>query len=173
MDALSPRPRALPERITGRPLRWGRDLSVIGAVTAASAWLALGLASPTFGLVAVLSAAVAGFALGLEMPSFLDTARHRMPLELVGVRCIAVGGALGGFVGLAAATAAGNAWFLGPVVIGAIAGALQLGWWWLPYTVLTVTERPTWPAVLVACAVAPFVGPIARAVADLIVAVIL
>lgn len=173
MDAIAPRPRALPARITGRPFRWGRDLSLIGGVTTASAMLAAGTLGSVFGLVAVSTAVVAGFVLGLEMPSFLDSTRHRLPLALVGLRVIAVGGSLGGFVGLLSSLAAGNPWFLGPLVVGALAGALQLGWWWLPYTVLTVTERPTWPAVLVACGVAPLVGPLAQALASFLASLVI
>ncbi|MEM6928588.1 MAG: hypothetical protein AAF602_16750 [Myxococcota bacterium] len=172
MDALSPRPKALPDRITGQPLQWGRDLSAIGAVTAAGGSLALGLLGSTFGLVAVTVAAVLGLVIGLEMPGFLDSARRRMSLEMVALRCVAVGGAAGGLVGLIAAGASGNPWFLGPMVVGALAGALQFGWWWLPYTVLTVTERPTWPAVLVACGLAPLMGPMALTLASWIGAAI-
>ncbi|MEN0066790.1 MAG: hypothetical protein AAGA48_31955 [Myxococcota bacterium] len=173
MTALSPRASTLPARITGRPLAWARDTALVGGVTATSATLALGLMGTTFGLAAGLTGALAGFALGLEMPTFLDSARRRLSLISVGLRCITIGFGLGGFVGLIAATAAGNPYVLGPIVVAGIAGALQLGWWWLPYTVLTVTQRPTWPAVLIACAVAPFVGPLAQWISALIVALIL
>lgn len=172
MDALSPRAKALP-RLTGRPLHWARDLSWVGTATAAGVALALGLGTTVLGQAAVAAGALAGFGLGLEMPAFLESARRRLPLPMVGLRIVVAGAAMGGFVGLASATVAGTPFVLGPMVIGGLAGALQLGWWWLPYTILTVTDRPTWPAVVVACLLAPAVGPLAKLLADLLVAVIL
>lgn len=175
MTTLSPRQPAQLARVTGKPVVWARDLSLVGTATAAGAVLGLGLLG-TLGLATVGIGAVVGFVLGLLMPEFLEESRSRLSLVAIGMRCVTVGFAAGGFVGFASAglfgPVAGDWWFLAPVLIGGLAGALQLGWWWLPYTVLTVTRRPTWPAVIVAGLVAPLVGPAAHGIASALVAML-
>lgn len=153
MDAVArQRASGLPARLTGSPLRWGRDLGVVGAATG------LSLAPlDTFGWTAAVVGLVAGLLLGLEMPEFLESARRRIPLSAIGFRCVLAGAGIGAGAGIVAAHAAGHL-ILVPFVVAGLAGALQLGWLWLPYTILTVLERQTWPLVLMACAAAPVVG---------------
>ena len=159
----------VPQRITGSPVRWGRDLAIVGAVTGFAAPAAVfGIAPGPFLVASILAGLGCGLILGVEMPAFLDSARKRLSLAQIAVRCIAVGGGIGAFVGLVAAEAAGQI-FLASFAVAGLAGALQFGWLWLPYTVLTVTEKPTWPVVLVACLAAPLLGPAAVGIANILV----
>ncbi len=168
VDALIERPRAsVPARLTGSPLRWGRDLGIVGAATGFSVPLAgLGVAPDTFGWTAAGIGLVAGLLLGLEMPEFLESARRRVPLAAIGFRCVLAGAGIGAGVGIVAAHATGHL-ILVPFVVAGLAGALQLGWLWLPYTVLTVLERRTWPVVALACAAAPAIGWLSAALCRL------
>ncbi|MBX2796921.1 MAG: hypothetical protein KTR31_04605 [Myxococcales bacterium] len=159
----------VPQRITGSPLRWGRDLAIVGAVTGFAAPAAVfGVATGPFLMASILAGLGCGLILGAEMPAFLESARRRLSLGEIAVRCVAVGGGLGAFVGLVAAEAAGQI-FLGSFAVAGLAGALQFGWLWLPYTVLTVLERPTWPVVLAACLVAPVLGHAAVGITNLLI----
>lgn len=165
-------PRPLTPNLTGSPLRWGRDLAIVGGMTGFAAPASVcGLSFDPFTLTALTTGLVCGMLLGIEMPAFLESARRRVSLAGIAVRCVAVGAAVGAFIGFVAAQAAGEI-FLAPFVLAGIAGGLQLGWLWLPYTVLTVLERPTWPVILGACAVAPLLGPIAVLCSRLIVGVL-
>ncbi|HHO53888.1 MAG TPA: hypothetical protein ENK18_24205 [Deltaproteobacteria bacterium] len=161
MSTLVQSPRLpLATSLTGSPLRWGRDLAIVGGMTGFAAPAGVyGLSLEPFTLTALTTGLVCGMLLGIEMPAFLESARRRVSLTGIAVRCVAVGAAVGAFIGFVAAQAAGEI-FLAPFVLAGIAGALQLGWLWLPYTVLTVLERPTWPVVLGACVVAPLLGPV-------------
>ncbi len=153
-------PRALPTRITGSPVRWGADLAVVGAVTGASVPAALlGAAS-----ISVVPSAIAGLGCGLLLgvlfPNFLDSARLRVPLDSIGLRAVGAGAGFGALVGLSTAVIVGDI-PLAAFFVGGLVGALQIGWLWLPYTMLTVLGRPRWPVVLAACVVAPVLGPMA------------
>lgn len=166
MVGLVPAPSTLPARITGSSWVWGRDLGVVSGATAlAAATHAFGIG----GYALVLSAlgVMGGLLLGLEMPRFLDTARQRMSLPAIAVRCTAAGGAMGGMVALLTLLV-GGAPLIEPVIVATVAGALQLGWFWLPYTVLTVLQRPTWPVVVGAVVLAPLAGPAAMGLLQLL-----
>jgi len=153
-----PTGRLVSARLTGSPLRWGRDMAVVGGATGLIGSLAItGLAFPPFAVAAAIVGAGAGLLLGIEMPEFLESARCRLSLITIGFRCVLAGAATGGFVALVAAHAAGEI-FLMPSVVAMVAGGMQLGWLWLPYTILTVLQRPTWPLVLAAVVAAPVVG---------------
>ena len=150
--------------LTGSPLAWGRDLAVLGAVSGVSASAGVGIMDGGFLSAASLAGLLCGFFLGLEMPYFLESARRRLSLSAIAVRCIAVGGATGAFMGLLSAHSVGEV-FVGPFAVAGIAGALQFGWFWLPYTVLTVLGRRTWPVVVAACVMSPLLGALALALA--------
>ncbi len=167
LSALVPRPPAAVARLTGSPLGWAVDLGLVGALTAIATPAAAGGASPAFLALSGLGGALCGSLLGSHMPDFLDSARHRISLRNLAVRCTLVGAGVGGLVALVAAQITGQP-FVGPLVVAMLAGALQLGLLWLPYTVLTVTGRSPWPVVVLACAAAPLVGASAVTISELL-----
>lgn len=172
MDSLATDSRQLPARLTGSPVRWGADLAVVGGVTGAAVPAVLvGPLAPAV-LPAALVGLGCGLVLGVLFPEFLETARRRVPLDFIGLRAVGAGAGFGALVGLLTALIVGDI-PLGAFFVGGLVGALQIGWLWLPYTVLTVLERPRWPVVVAACGIAPLLGPLAVSLWALVVAAIL
>lgn len=139
-----------------RPRAWARDLALIGAVSALplALWTALPLATVA---LAVVLAALGGAAIGALVPRLLHRRVRRIPLFVLVPAAIGLGGAWGGTVGMITALAVG-APYLRVTEIAASAGALQLGWLWLPYAIGVARRGSSWPTVIAACTLAPLVG---------------
>jgi hypothetical protein len=150
-----------PQRVTGREGDWARELALIGGTTSlvAPAMAIPLMVSPWFALVAGLVGAVSGAMLGATMPTVLDAMRQRVPpgLLLLGFGPV-VGAMWGASVGGIAATLVPGHPLELAVASAAIAGALQLGLCWLPYTMLTVLQKRRWPAIVTAIVGTPVVG---------------
>ena len=148
----------LPVRVTGNSTPWARDLAIVTGATALLApvlvwgWTSVTLFGTFFGLLS-------GGLLGAMAPGFLDRVRGRIPLAVLASLGFALGAVWGGVVGAVAAAAEVTILGTGTTILAAAGiGALQLGFFWLPYTVLTVLGQRTWPAVVASCAMAPILG---------------
>ena len=148
----------------GGTKRWATDLAFVGAVSGAVAPLAfapmMAMPAATYAVIAGAAGAATGLALGLVAPKLLTGLLRNVPVGALLVGGIALGGAWGGLVGAITATAISPHPELlhSSVEIAAIAGAIQLGWWWLPYLMRLAKGKSTWPLMLAAAALAPFLG---------------
>lgn len=155
------------QRVTGTPQQWGRDMAYIGGVTSlvcTGMGMAFGV-TPFYVLAATAAGALTGGLLGAAMPALLDQMRGRMPLALLVLAAGPLGGAVwGGTVGALAWMLAGGApemahYSVGiSIAIAAIAGALQFGLSWFPYTFQTVRSGARWPVLLASTLITPLVG---------------
>lgn len=146
--------------VTGEARVWARDMAIVGGVTAFLAPMpALPVATMWFIGATTVAGAVTGVALGSAMPGALEALRRRLPLATL-VALGPIPGALwGGIVGaLGFALSGGVAPLAVCMLCVAIAGALQFGLFWFPYTFQTVRGAPRWPVVLGACVLTPLVG---------------
>lgn len=152
-------PTLAPHPVTGSPLRWARDMALVGGGTSAFVpALVSGLAPPGYPLAAAAAGVVTGALLGLAMPGLLDRVRGRVPLPALLVSSLLLGGAWGGVAGALAGLPFGvNNVVLG-LMAGSIAGAAQFGWWWFPYTFQTVRGGRTWPLLVAAIFTLPLVS---------------
>jgi hypothetical protein len=153
MTTLAPHP------VTGSPLRWARDMALVGGGTSAFVpALVSGLAPDGYPISAALAGVVTGALLGLAMPTLLDVVRGKVPLPMLLLCSVGLGAAWGGVAGALAGLpfGAGNA-ALG-LVAGSIAGAAQFGWWWFPYTFQTVRRGRTWPLLVASLFTLPLVS---------------
>ncbi|MFT5679110.1 MAG: hypothetical protein ACI8RZ_000014 [Myxococcota bacterium] len=148
-------------QVTGRPAHWARDMAIVGGVTASLAplpALALGATAAFIGGTAV-TGAVTGAALGAVMPGVLERVRGRLPLPVLMVLGPIPGALWGGIVGAVGFALSGVGVPLALCVLcAALAGAVQFGLFWFPYTFQTVRGARRWPVVLGACAVTPMIG---------------
>jgi len=153
MNAITPRP------ITGSPLAWARDLALLGGGSSfALSMLFTGMVPAGFPLAVGLVTGVTGGLVGLATPAALDAVRGRLSLRVLGLLAPIAGALWGGAAGATAAAVSGTAaWPLG-LIAGAVAGGLQLGWFWLPYTVQTVRGGRTWPILVAATLALPLVA---------------
>jgi len=158
--------------VVGEPRTWSRDLALVGFVTGFAAPAACfgWFVSPAFCVLAAPVGGAIGALLGRAMPGLLDRVRGRVPIALLLVILGPVLGALwGGMTGLGAGLAA-QAWYalvggtpalFGPelpvvgAAYGTAAGAVQLGWFWFPYTFQTVRRGRRWPVLAAAMLLAP------------------
>jgi hypothetical protein len=164
-------PRAFPSAgalaHAGAPEAWARDLAVVGGVSAVAATLGFGsvMAVPVgmYAIVAGVSGVVTGALLGAVAGKSLRGPLSRVPVAVVLAGGLGVGALWGGAVGAIAGAALGahGAIFRSSVEIAAVAGAIQLGWWWLPYLLRRAHERSTWPVIAFATLISPFLGWIA------------
>lgn len=145
--------------ILGARRAWSLDLAFVGGVTT----LALGVVSPlavSTVLVASAICALSGVVLGALVPTLLAHRVRRKPVLLL----LAAGAGLGacwiGFAGAGAAVLTGTSWRWA-LSIGATAGAVQLGWLWLPMLLARAKGRSTIEYVLLACLASPLVGYLA------------
>lgn len=147
--------------VTGEARDWARDMAIVGGVTASLAplpALALGATVAFIGGTAV-TGAVTGAALGAAMPGVLERLRGRLPLSVLMVLGPLPGALWGGTVGAVGFALSGVGTPLALCVLcAAIAGALQFGLFWFPYTFQTVRGAARWPVVLGACALTPLIG---------------
>lgn len=135
--------------VTGSPAAWSRDAALLGLVSC------VGVSVPLLFIVqgrflawAAPLALVTGAVLGLLAPFTLELVRGRVPLLLLGLGAPVLGAAWGGAVGLAAGALSQHPfWPLG-LVCGGLAGAMQVGLWWFPYTFQRVRSARTWPLLI-------------------------
>lgn len=153
MSALAPHP------VTGSPLRWARDMALVGGGTSAFVpALVSGLAPAGYPWVAAAVGLGTGALLGLAMPTLLDLVRGKVPLPVLLLCSVGLGAAWGGVAGALAGVPFGaNNAGLG-LIAGSIAGAAQFGWWWFPYTFQTVRGGRTWPLLVAAAFALPVVS---------------
>lgn len=156
----------------GARLAWMRDFALIGAVSGSAAPALFWLQAPGYLVACGVAGAALGLALGLLLPPLLLGPVSRWPFAVLLVVGLAVGAAWGGGTGLAGGLFAfgaqdrmGLAWLSG--ACGAVAGAMQLGWFWLPYTLRKAKSRSTWPIVLAACLLSGGLGFAALSVLSL------
>lgn len=147
--------------LTGSPLPWARDFAVVGGVTGFAAPYVV-ITDLPFAAAAGLAGAALGLVLGALAAPFLERARHRVPLLLLVFAAPFVGAVWGGLSGVAGGLVGGRM-FAGEsvelgLVMGAAAGMVQLGWMFLPYTLVAVMKLPRWPVVLAASVAAPVFG---------------
>jgi hypothetical protein len=118
---------------------------------------------PAFACAAGVFGGISGWGLGWLGAYGVDRLRLRIPLTAMA--CVAVvvgmgwGAAAGAFGGLFASApfADGSGVALG-MVLGGIAGGLQLGALFLPYLVTSTVGGPRWPVLGVAVLAAPLLG---------------
>lgn len=153
MTALAPHP------ITGRPTAWARDLALLGGVSSfALSMLFTGMVPAGFPAAVGLVTGATGALVGLATPAALDRLRGRVSLWVLALLAPLAGAAWGGAAGAAAASLSNSAPWPLSLVAGALAGGLQLGWFWLPYTMQTVRGGRTWPVMVAAVFALPFVA---------------
>lgn len=138
---------------------WSLDLACVGAITT----LALGVVSPLSVSTVVVAAALSalgGVALGGLVPTLLAWRVRRKPVVLLLVAGVGLGACWLGFASAGAALLTGTSWTWA-LSIGASAGAVQLGWLWLPMVLARAKGRSTVEYVLLACLASPLVGYLA------------
>lgn len=151
--------------LAGAPAHWARDFGLIGLFSGAMGPTILGVGWSVM-LASGLAGAAAGTLLGAAAPGVLERVRGRVPIPLLLLMGIPVGAVWGAVAGLAAGLALGslpnlpNMLVLWAMVAG-IAGAVQMGAVWFPYTFLRVLQKPTWPVVVLACMGSVALGPLA------------
>lgn len=148
-------------RRTGHPRQWSRDLGLIGGVTslaAPSMAVVAGLAPIAYAPIAGIIGASTGAAIGMVMPALLDLCRRRIPIPILWVLGVVLGGCWGAVVGLFAAALVTPQLLLVSVFAAMVGGAMQFGGVWFPYAFQTVRRGRTWPVVLSACLASPGIG---------------
>ncbi len=152
--------------LVGSPGIWARDWAIIGAGTGVLAPLGVIALSMEPGLLpfaagAGVAGGAAGAVLGATAPRLLERVRGRVPLPvlmLLGLPLGATWGVIAGGLGALWLPGMELALVVIAAAIAGVAGAIQLGLTWLPYTVAAVTRRPVWPVVLGSVLVAPAMG---------------
>lgn len=147
----------------GGRIAWMRDFSLIGACSGALAPAFFWSHQPGYLAACGIGGAALGIALGFLLPPLLLGPVSRWPFAVLVVAGVGVGalwGAGAGFIGGATQFGICDGLQLASLsaTCGAIAGALQLGWFWLPYTLRKVRGRSTWPLVLAACVLSGGLG---------------
>lgn len=150
----------------GSAARWSADLALVGAVSCFLAPAAI------IGSWAVAYAAIAG-GLGAVTGGLLGPVLRRLfagPLGRAKVGPLLLAG-LGVGAGWGALVASAAVWMFGLVgnggsnavlpvaaALGAVAGAAQLGWFWLPYLIRRARGRSVWPILAGAALLSPALG---------------
>lgn len=143
-------------RRTGSPLAWARDLGLIGGVTSYVLPSMMGPIPPAgFAGWAGGLGALGGVLLGLAAPALLDLVRGRVAIRWLVLLAPLVGAAWGGSAGALAGLLTDPGSEILGLLAGGIAGAMQLGVWWFPYTFQTVRGARSWPVVVGALVVSP------------------
>lgn len=152
----------------GSSVAWLRDFGLIGAVTGAAAPAFFWWHQPEYLAACGAIGASLGGLLGLVMRPLLLGPFSRWPFGVLLVVGLGAGalwgggtGLGGGIVGFGLEDQMGLPFISG--IAGAVAGALQLGWFWLPYTLRHARGRSTWPIVLAACLLSAGLGVAALA----------
>lgn len=126
---------------------WGRDLALLGFFTpmaAASLWAPWAALHP-YVLIFSTMAAATGFPLGMLGAEAMERMRGHVPIPLLAALALTASGAWGMSLGVLATWMGAHQ---SVVVFGLFVPGLLSGLAWLPYTVLRVTGRPTWPVLL-------------------------
>ena len=135
--------------------RWARDLAIIGGVTSVVAPAFAGMTILQYLVTAGLTGAATGLALGALLGG-MQARLLRVPLWLLVLGALVAGGIWGGATGAAAGASIarleyGGIYLAFSAICGAICGAAQLGWLYVPYANASATGRSTAPLVLAAC----------------------
>jgi hypothetical protein len=156
---MSPSSWLTTARIPGSPARWARDGALFGTITCVVVpGCLVGIVGLPYVAAAGALGAVTGGLLGLAAPTLLDALRGQLPLALMLSLAPVFGAAWGGAVALVAGLAVDHPmWWLG-LVSGGVAGAVQVGLWWFPYTFQSVRRGRTWPVLVGAAFTAPVVA---------------
>lgn len=154
----------------GRARDWARDLAVIGGVSSFVAPASVGLSDLVSGFApaAAVAGALVGAGLGAIAPRALSRVRA-IPIPILLIGGLGVGSLWGAAAGLAGAVYFGSFDFLVgfSALAGGVAGAIQLGWFWLPYVKRRIARRSTWPLVLFASLLSGGLGWVAVLVLSL------
>jgi hypothetical protein len=162
----------------GSRLAWVRDFVVVGAFASLAPGVLAWNVLSEFVVAAAIAGPLTGALLGLALRPLLLGPMSRVPFGALIVVGLVLGALWGAMVGGLASFGA----HLGPrhedmgfgfmlmlaVIFGAIAGALQLGWFFVPYTVQRARGRRAWPAVVAACLISPTLGIAALKIYDVI-----
>lgn len=161
-----------PSSPLGSTASWLRDFALIGAITGAAAPAFFWWQQPGYLIACGAIGATLGGLLGVGMRPLLLGPFARWPFGVLLLLGLGVGavwgggtGLGGGIVGFGLDDQLGLPFLSGAA--GAFAGALQLGWFWLPYTLRHARGRSTWPIVLAACTVSSGLGLAALALMSL------
>ena len=149
----------------GQALAWARDFAIVGGVSAfiTPFVMAGAFVGARYLVFAAAGGIVGGFVLGLLFAHLTGASRpdaRRLPLWVIALVAPLLGGLWGASVGLVAALGLGRgSWDLVAMsmTLAAIAGALQLGWFWVGYLFARSRRHPTWPVVVAACLL-PIIG---------------
>lgn len=138
---------------------WARDFAILGALSTGLGLANMGFAGflPSIVIVGAILGALTGFGLGWTLEPILARDGARMPGGLVAVFGPILGGFWGAAVGALTVLAVFPEGLAVGTVVGAIAGLLQVGWFWVVYLALRLRKAPTWPALALA-ALTPFIG---------------
>jgi len=151
--------RAIATRPTlGSAGAWSRDLAIVGASTTFTAGFAVvrEVFAPLF--IAAAMGGLMGALFGIVIRRLLLGWLHRPIVAWIPISLV-LGAVWGGPIGYVLALvmrAPSSALLLG--LFGAIAGALQLRWFWLPYAVRAGRGKSTWPIVTAAVVVGGAIG---------------
>ncbi len=141
--------------------KWVKDFALIGGVTGALAPLAVvpGLIGTGYIAAAGVAGVISGAALGGVARRFLQRSGST-PLPVLLAGGVGMGAIWGGVVGAIAGIFTGDPFILWKMsaVFGAVAGAAQFGWLWLPYVLRQLGRRKTWPLVVASTLLAPALG---------------
>jgi hypothetical protein len=148
---------------------WMRDFVLVGACAALAPAKVIGEQMAPFVAGAALAGPLTGALLGLVLRPVLLGPLSRVPFGALVVVGLVLGAVWGGLVGLGAGGFAGavdpDHMLLTPstmmslgALYGAGAGAIQLGWFFVPYTVQRARGRRAWPVVVAACLISPALG---------------
>jgi hypothetical protein len=153
----------------GRAAAWARDLAMVGAATSLLAGLGIERHLEPVIVVATGVGAAVGALFGVGFRRLL-LAWLRLPIVAWVPISLVLGAAFGGSTGLLAGTLTGETHGTALLtVLAAIAGALQLCWFWLPYAVRAGRGKSTWPLVAAAVVLG---GPIGYAALRVLFAII-
>jgi hypothetical protein len=142
----------------GRAAAWSRDLAIVGASTSFLSASAVAREVATSYVVGGVIGGVVGALFGILLRRLLLAWLHRPIVAWIPISLV-LGGALGATISVATMVVMGDRdalVFCG--VFGALAGAIQLSWFWLPYAVRAGRGKSTWPIVTAAVVIGGAVG---------------
>ena len=147
-----------PASTLGRAAAWSRDMAIVGAATSFLAGYGVERHLRPGMLVAAGTGGVVGALFGLVFRRMLLSRLHLRVVQWIPISLF-LGAVFGGTVGLVTQLVLPDSappLFL--AVFGAVAGALQLSWFWLPYTVRAGRGKSTWPVVVAAVVIGGAIG---------------